>query len=264
MIKGIYVATYSQNAVEVIKDNGLGIELNDTCYSAMLDKDIREKTVQTMKQEIRDSGAVNVLVHGPFTEIVPASIDHRAVDMGIERLNEAYEICSTIGVKKMIVHSGYMPPLYVKEWHNDRSVEFWNRFMEDKPDDFEIAIENVLEDEPVMMKNLIDRLPDPRISLCLDIGHANWSGNSDYSIDDWIKILGHDLTHFHFHNNDGKSDQHNPINEGSMDIKKVLESISKYCDNDVTITIESRVCRESAEWLKDYVYNKTGGTFELR
>ncbi len=105
----LHIATYSENAIEVIRDNHLGIELNDLCISEMLDKDKVQNTVMMMRQEIKDSHAESILIHGPFTEILPASIDHRMCDLGLERLNEAYEVCELLGVKKMIVHSGYMP-----------------------------------------------------------------------------------------------------------------------------------------------------------
>ncbi len=249
----LHIATYSENAIEVIRDNHLGIELNDLCISEMLDKDKVQNTVMMMRQEIKDSHAESILIHGPFTEILPASIDHRMCDLGLERLNEAYEVCELLGVKKMIVHSGYMPPLYFKSWHTDRSVEFWNRFMEDKAEDFSLCIENVLEDEPLMLKELIERLDDQRISLCIDIGHANWSSNGDYSVTDWIKLLGKDIGHFHFHNNYGKKDEHNAIHDGQMDMIEIMEAIEKYCRKDVTITIESHRCEESAKWLKEYI-----------
>lgn len=249
----LHIATYSERAIEVIKENHLGIELNDLCISEMLDEDKVQETIRMMEQEIKDSYAESVLIHGPFTEIVPASIDHRMVDLGLERLNEAYDVCRILGVKKMIVHSGYLPPLYFKNWHIDRSVEFWKRFMSDKADDFNLCIENVLEDEPFMLKELIERLNDKRISLCIDIGHANWSNNGKYSVAEWIKILGKDIGHFHLHNNYGSKDNHNEIHDGQMDMIEIMETIGNYCREDITMTIESHICEESAKWLKQYI-----------
>lgn len=253
MIKGLYIATYSEKATETIRENGLGIELDDICISEMLDEERIEETLANMREEVRASGAKDVIIHGPFTEIIPSSIDHRAVDMGFQRLNQAYGACRAMGVNRMVVHSGYMPPLYLKGWHTDRSVWFWNRYMKNKPDDFHICIENVLEDEPVMMKELIDRLADPRISLCFDVGHANWSTNGEYVLKDWIKILGDDITHFHLHNNDGKRDLHNAVGDGAVNMAEIMEAVVKYCKRDVTLTIESRAYDENALRFKNYV-----------
>ena len=253
MEKKLHIATFSDDAIDVIRENKIGIELNEMCISEMLDRENFENTVNFMKEQIKNSEAEDIIAHGPFTEIIPSAIDHRIREAGIARLNEAYRGCVRVGVNKMVVHTGYMPPLYQKGWHNDCSVKFWKTFMEDKPEDFHICIENVLEDEPFMMKELVERLDDPRISLCLDIGHANWSGRGEFPVKDWIKVLGHDLGHLHLHNNYGDQDEHNAIDKGSMNMEEIMEAIYRYCRDDITMTIESHDCRESAKWVKKYI-----------
>lgn len=253
MKRKLYIATFSDNAIEVIRENKTGIELNEMCISEMLDECRFDDTVRFMKEQIRNSEAEDIIAHGPFTEIIPSAIDHRIREAGIVRLNEAYRGCRSVGVKKMIVHTGYMPPLYQKGWHTSYSVEFWKKFMEDKPEDFQICIENVLEDEPYMMKDLVTEINDSRVSLCLDIGHANWSGRDDLKVTEWIKVLGKSLGHFHLHNNYGKEDEHNAIDKGSMNMEEIMEAIYTYCREDVTMTIESHDCAESAKWVKKYI-----------
>lgn len=245
----IYVATFSENAIDVIRTYGLNIELNDLCISENLDPEKVRKTMDLMRQEIAASGAEQAIIHGPFTEIIPASIDHRAVEMGLARLNEAHGVADKLGIKKMVVHSGHMPLLYFKEWHKEKSLYFWREFMKEKPEDFIIYIENVFEEEPLMIKEIITELDDPRIQLCLDVGHANAVTCDDFDIHDWIRILGPMIGHFHLHNNNGKEDLHGSLEVGTMDMKAVLGSIKTYCRPDVTMTIESRTCGSSAEWL---------------
>lgn len=248
----IYIATYSENAVEVIRRFGLNIELNDLCISEMLDADKVDKTVSAMEEEIRNSHAEKIIVHGPFTEIIPASIDHRAVSLGLTRLEEAYEVCRRIGADKMVVHTGFLPLIYFKEWNHEKSVCFWKNFMENKPKDFNIYIENVFEDEPMMMKALIEEIADSRVRICLDVGHANAATLAQYQVTDWIKQLGPYIGHIHLHNNDGTKDRHNPVFSGSMDMEEILAAAADFCPKDVTMTIESRRCEESAAWLLEY------------
>lgn len=249
MREQIYIATFSENAIDVIRNNGFNIELNDLCISENLDPEKVRETMSEMKQEIADAGAERVIIHGPFTEIIPASIDHRAVELGLTRLNEAHAVAEKLGIKKMVVHSGHMPLLYFKEWHKEKSLYFWQEFMKDKPEDFLIYIENVFEDEPLMMKEIIEELNDSRIQICLDVGHANAVTCEDFDIHDWIRILGPMIGHFHLHNNDGKEDLHGPLDRGTMDMIAVLDSIKTYCRPDVTMTIESRTCASSAAWI---------------
>ena len=252
MKKRIHIATFSENAQNVIRRYGLNIELNDLCISESLDEENRPETIDRMREEIRASKAKSVIMHGPFTEIIPASIDHRAVELGLTRLEEAYEVCRDMGIHRMAVHSGYMPLLYFKEWHHEKSVFFWKKFMEHKPADFHIYIENVFEDEPVMMKKLIEDIGHPQVNLCLDIGHANAVTSEAYTVYDWIEILGEHIGHFHLHNNNGREDLHGSLTEGTMDMEKVLDCIDRCCCEDVTLTIESRSCEDSAVWICKY------------
>ena len=245
----IYIATFSENAIEVIDRYGFNIELNDLCISESLDHDQVRDTMKRMKREIAASGAKQAIIHGPFTEIIPASIDHRAVELGLNRLNEAHGVADKLGINRMVVHSGHMPLLYFKEWHRDKSLYFWKAFMQDKPEDFIIYIENVFEDEPLMLKEIIEELDDSRIQICLDVGHANAATCDDYDIHDWIRILGPMIGHLHLHNNDGKEDLHGPLHAGVMDMSAVLDSVKTYCRQDVTMAIESRACASSAEWI---------------
>ena len=94
MKRDIFLATFSDKATDVINKYGCGMELNEFCISSSLDDGTRQETVAAMKKEMEQCGVDSpskALVHGPFTEICPQSIDHLAVEMGLLRLNQAYE-----------------------------------------------------------------------------------------------------------------------------------------------------------------------------
>ena len=247
----IFVATFSENAVSVIRRHGIGIELNDLCISENRDSERRQTTTDVIRQEIRSAGVTpqQIIAHGPFTEICPASIDHRAVEMGRRRLDEAWNLLQNLGICRMVVHTGYIPLIYYPQWQLEKSLGFWKDFLKDKPSDFRLYIENVFEDTPEQQLQLIRGLDDPRVSACLDVGHANAVTRPEYPVCRWIEELGPFIGHFHLHNNDGKQDLHNPLTEGTMDMETVLRAIGTFCRPDVTMTIESRTCEESVQWL---------------
>lgn len=247
----VCIATFSEKAVDIIRKYGLGIELNDLCISENLDPENLPETCRSIEAEIRSGGAEQhlIIAHGPFTEICPASIDHRAVEMGRKRLDEAWDVLQRFGIHRMVVHTGYIPLIYHPQWQLEKSIEFWGDFMKDKPEDFQLYIENVFEDSPELQRELICGLDDPRIQVCLDVGHACVVTRPEYSVCDWIRQLGPYIGHFHLHNNDGKQDLHNPLQEGILDMQRVLEEIRRCCRTDVTMTIESRTCESSAAWL---------------
>lgn len=266
----LYIATFQINALEVAAQYGVGIEFNHTCISQDLDDENRSRLLHKMKSDLAAAGAAGTTaetsgtagtaaaakatLHGPFTEIHPAAIDYRFRDLAKQRLNQAFEICSALSVKNMIVHSGWVPFIYFKEWQAKRGAEFWQDFMADKPEDFNIYVENVMEDEPYMMADFMSHVTDSRIRLCLDIGHANAATSKDIAIETWIKVLGPYIGHFHLHNNDGTGDAHGDFESGTMDMVSIFNTIENYCRPDTTFTIEARQCGKCMEWLQNHRY----------
>ena len=224
----LFIATFSEDALNVAKNFGVGLEINHTCISEDLDPSNRRNLLEQIREDIAAAGVSEpsgLFLHGPFTEIHPAAIDYRARQLGMERLNEAYEAAAALGINRMVVHTGWLPFIYFKGWQAEKGAEFWQKFMSDKPSDFRIYVENVLEDEPYMM---------------LD--------------------LGTHIGHFHLHNNDGTGDSHSAFDRGSMDMNSIFSAIDDFCEDDVTLTIEARDARACLEWLhsRKYIYFSKG------
>lgn len=273
MKENIFVATFSADAIGLIRENGLNIEINHTCISADLDLSHRDVLLRQILGDITASGAGRVIVHGPFTEIFPAAIDPLALDFARQRLNAAYEVAAAIGAEAMVVHSGYAPFFYFKSWQAEKSAVFWQDFLADKPADFRLYIENVLEDAPEMSAEMMRQISDGRIGLCLDTGHALAAARLDARspraatssgaqsaqaanahLLHWIKVLAPYLRHFHLHNNDGTADAHQSLADGLLDFTQFFQAVSTYCRPDVTFTLEARDAAASVSWLADHGY----------
>ncbi len=252
MKEKLFIATFSKDAVSLAKEFGVGLEINHTCISQALDECNREKLLESIRKDAKLADIKNpsgLFLHGPFTEIHPSAIDHRAREFAMRRLNEAYEVASALGINRMVVHTGWLPFIYFKEWYVKKGAEFWENFMRDKPSDFSIYIENVLEAEPYMLLDLMKNIKNPAIKLCIDVGHANAMASAETPVTKWIEILAPYIGHFHLHNNDGTGDSHSAFDEGSMDMKEVLGQISDFCAPETTLTIEAREARSCLEWL---------------
>ena len=252
MKEKLFIATFSKDAVSLAKDFGVGLEINHTCISQALDEGNRERLLEGIRSDaklakIEDSS--RLFLHGPFTEIHPSAIDHRAREFAMRRLNEAYEVASALGINRMVVHTGWLPFIYFKEWYVKKGAEFWEKFMRDKPSDFSIYIENVLEDEPYLLLDLMKNIENPAIRLCVDVGHANAMTSGEIPVEKWIEVLAPYIGHFHLHNNDGTGDSHSAFDEGSLDMREVLTQISDLCAPETTLTIEARDAGSCLEWL---------------
>ncbi len=242
-----YTATVGKDSRRIITEYKTGIEIDNFCQSVLLD----DKSEVDKAREILQLSDRHIL-HGPFTELHPAAIDPKARSLALGRLEQAYEVCSQLKIRRMVVHSGYVPFVFFKVWQNERSVEFWHEFMSEKPEDFNIFIENVLEDEPYMMREMMENITDKRVHICLDTGHANVAGK--LPIKEWFEVLGEYIGHIHLHNNSGKSDEHNSPDRGSMDMDKVMEYIDLYCGSNTTITVEAYELEDSFKWLAERNY----------
>ena len=109
----------------------------------------------------------------------------------------------------------------------------------------------------------IDSVNDPRLKVCLDIGHAH--ANSNMSVEEWITTLGDRIGYLHLHNNHGKvlgrpsylNDEHLGLDMGTMDIAKVLSLLEEYCPNAVwNIECKLDYIEKSVELIEKLGYLK--------
>ncbi len=264
MRKRLYIASVSQDAALLAAEYGIGLELDHYCTAENMDGPMAEQVHQQVQAEMDQAAGerrltgekqLPLIFHAPFNELHPAAIDPKVKAVAHERYQQAYDLAKEhYQIHKMIVHSGYMPYVYYKVWHHEKSVEFWKQYMEDKSEDFTICLENVLEDEPYMLAKIAEEVAHPNVKLCLDLGHANCM--SSLPAEEWLRIMGPYIGHLHIHNNDGTHDQHNALPEGTLDMAKVLEDMDRYCEKTATITIESLDGRASLEWLDRQGYLK--------
>ena len=172
----IYLATISEGCRDAAKQYGLGLECDTFCTAVNLEN---PEMIRQAEQQL--DGFSHKVLHAPFNELCPAAIEPEVVRITRMRYEQAWEMAQKLGIHRMVVHSGYIPLIYFPEWFTEKSIAFWKEFLKDKPEDCEILLENVLEGEPDMTASIVEAVDDPRLKLCLDIGHAN----SEVSISLW-------------------------------------------------------------------------------
>jgi sugar phosphate isomerase/epimerase len=241
----LFLSTVSADAASVAAVYKLGLELAEFCTASNMDAEFAEWDA-VARGKMKSAG--RFILHAAFNELCPAAIDPLVLEIAKKRYKQAYELARSYGISRLVVHSGYVPFVYFKEYFVDRSVAFWREFLADKPDDLTLVLENVLEDEPLMLLDVAKGVDDRRLRLCLDLGHANIT-KKDITIEDWVKAALPFLGHAHLHNNRGWPDSHQPLYDGEMDMEKILDLISSGAP-DATLTLEIRdSCRSSVEWL---------------
>ena len=147
--------------------------------------------------------------------------------------------------EKIVIHGGYNPQIYYPVWYVEQSVLFWKDFLKEDPG-VEIVLENVLEETPEMLLDIVKGVDDKRLRLCLDVGHVN--AYSKVPVLDWLEVCNPYISHFHIHNNDGSWDTHSPLDQGSIPMKELLSRAETLCP-DATFTLELTESESSVRWL---------------
>ena len=240
--KNVYISTTAPDASQLARQYGLGIEIAEYCTAWNMDDEF-EATDAAVREKLED--VARKVLHAPFNELFPCAIDRKARALAADRYRQAIDLAKTYGATKVIIHGGYNPWIYYPVWYVEQSILFWKEFLKEDPG-VEIVLENVLETEPQWLLDIAKGVDDPRLKLCLDIGHVN--AYSKISVMDWLESWVPYLSHFHIHNNDGSRDQHNALNDGNIPIKDFLLRAEGLCLN-ATFTFELMKDEPSMKWL---------------
>ena len=181
----------------------------------------------------RMSGRVTS-VHGAFIDVNPASGDPSFRSASQRRCRESCAIAVLIGAKNVVFHSSCFPFLrgvYLDHWA-DVCADFYAGLAEEYQTN--IFIENSPDIDPVPIQELMKRISDRRIGVCLDLGHVNYSRNTAA---EWFDALGDRIGYLHLSDNNGVYDDHLPIGDGTVDWTAAHE-LWKTIGKDIPLTLE--------------------------
>ena len=172
--------------------------------------------------------------------------------MTARRYRQAIALARDLGVRQLVIHGGFVPQVYFPEWYVEQSVLFWRELLAELPPDMTIALENVMEPEPLLLADIARQVDDPRLGLCLDVGHANTFVSRVPPLE-WVAPMAPWLRHVHLHNNLGRDDLHDPLGQGTLAMEQVLDTVLALCPA-ATFTLENQDCGPSLDWLRQHGY----------
>ena len=240
----IYLSTIASDAVRVAKEYGVNLEIAEYCTAWNMDEKFSAIDPLVLKKL---AGSRKSLFHAPYNELFPCAIDKKARALAAERYRQAMTLAKGYGSEKVIIHGGYQSMMYFPVWYTEQSILFWKDFLKEDPG-VEIVLENVLEEEPDWILDIIKGVDDPRLRMCLDIGHIN--AYSKIPVMEWLERCAPWISHFHIHNNDGNRDQHNALFEGNIPMEEFLRRAEELCPT-ATYTFELMKAEPSMCWLRE-------------
>ena len=157
----IYLSTIASDAVRVAKEYGVNLEIAEYCTAwnmdekfSAIDPVVRKKLTHSPRS----------LLHAPYNELFPCAIDKKARELATSRYRHAIALAKRYGSEKVIIHGGYQPMMYFPVWYTEQSILFWKEFLKEEPG-VELVLENVLEEEPDWVLDIIKGVDDPRLRM---------------------------------------------------------------------------------------------------
>ena len=187
-----------------------------------------QDAVKELKAEADKLGMEFVQAHSQGGN--PLSDNKDEVDFIIRATVRSIEICSMLGIKNTVVHSGYKKGIFNQEWF-EQNREFYKNFF---PYMEEFGVNVLCENSTSCnlgdmyftnsgadMLEFIRFVDHPQFHACWDTGHANCEG-SQY---DDIMALGEELYAIHYNDNLGHKDQHLIPYLGTMNHDEVINAL---------------------------------------
>lgn len=179
--------------------------------------------------DFKKKNRIRLALHGPFIDLAFHSRDKKIAEVTRERYLRAIEIARRLGAVYLVLHSTYNPyianPTYFDRWLA-KSLEFWPEILEiAASNDVRLVLENIWDDRPDYMKELLACLDSQALKVCLDLGHLSLFSKASYK--DWFDVFGDDILVMHIHNNHGKYDDHLALDDGEFDYGDFIGWVQK-------------------------------------
>ncbi len=182
-----------------------------------------------------------VTVHAPFWDLSPGSTDHDIRKVSLKRMTAALNIANTLNAQNVVFHSGYNAtsdlPRGRGEWLKNICDSIGSMLEYAKSFGISLAIENVYDESPVVIMQIVESFSKHDLNICFDAGHFNVFGRSP--LEEWIDAFAPYLREVHLHSNFGRGDEHLALDDGNIDFDRLLGRMVEKRANPI-ITIENK------------------------
>lgn len=238
----IYAQTFTldpQTPTETISlayQNGFeGVEI--ACEYPRGPLDYTHEAVLRLKRHAQECD-MPLIVHAPHINVRLADINPRIREASVQSVKDGIDFASQIDARIVTIHLGSTSKGRLKHCYESvrkALLESLTSLMEyAEKHDATVAIENVQSDSESVWQESIGKRAEEiiavlkeisarNIGVTFDVGHAHTVGDpADFA----VKLAPYTVN-IHLHDNDGSSDQHLVIGEGSVDFLKILRVLKE-------------------------------------
>lgn len=185
--------------------------------------------VKDQLKEIKTGYTPPLSLHGPRHGFDPASRDRAIRELAWRRTIFLFDVAAYMAPDLLVFHSSYNPLPYGNETEQwvDSTAAFWRRALKFLPDEnVKVMIENIYDENPEPLAEMLRRVNHPRIGFCLDIGHFNLF-SKNIGIEEYLAPFEGLPLHMHLHDNSGEKDEHLPPGQGTIDYAPLIACLKK-------------------------------------
>jgi len=191
-------------------------------------------------REISEINGMEICVHAPFFELNIAAFYKCIRQESVRYIKRAVDFCADLGGKIIVVHTGkytyQYPPGTTKDnnslkkmqWdYNIESLKNINDHAVNKG--ITVCLENIgidTIDETLEQMLEIRQAVGESLKFTFDIGHARLYAKG--GVEKGISLLGDNIHHIHFTDNNREKDDHLPIGDGNFDYSNFIDFIKNF------------------------------------
>lgn len=169
----------------------------------------------------------------------------------LQKHRECFALAEKLGAEYVVIHTNSLEPRSAEEIAAQKAI-LPERMVMISETAWEYGLKIAVENVGFKFNNSLVADYDSFVSLAkttkldflVDIGHANANG---WNVPKLINTLGGRILGFHFHDNDGASDSHSPIESGTSDWNGIFAAIKDFAPN------ADRIIEYSAAYTDDII-----------
>lgn len=243
-----YGTTFSDDDVRLLKTYGMGLEISQCMSATGIEAFPQHRT----SLEAMLEGSVGRSLHGACYDMNYVTTDPDILAVVNRRFGQSLTVARALDIHRIVFHSSYTcyddkSPQTLQKWV-DRSIAFWHGFLRNVPENMVILLENVDDENPAALRDVIRGVGDRRFRCCFDAGHAFC--RSSVSSEHWITTLLDEIAHVHIHDNRGANDDHRALGSGIIPYKRLIPLLAESLPPDVPCVLECDKCASIA-WLEE-------------
>lgn len=202
-------------------------------------------------EKLSPSYDLELSLHAPFSDVNIGSFNRRIREESVRQVVEAIRIAAELGMGSVTLHPGHLSPISFS--HPKKVLDMTKESLKEIDSQIrDLEIEVGVENMPDMVvticreaEDLVYATEGTDIGICFDVGHANTTGE----IENFLRLTD-SFINVHVHDNDGRSDHHMPLGEGTIDFESVIRELSEYSGNFVLEARTMESALKGKEFLK--------------